>query len=98
MGARKADGLPQPSQGTRGMRRGRIMADFLRDMADNGSQDDTVAAVERIAQDLVEDIEHGRVRGDTAEELERRLKAEDIELRPEAVEALADDVEEEASR
>ncbi|HVX08957.1 hypothetical protein [Humibacter sp.] len=74
------------------------MADFLRDMADNGSQDDTVAAVERIAQDLVEDIEHGRVRGDTAEELERRLKAEDIELRPEAVEALADDVEEEASR
>jgi hypothetical protein len=67
-------------------------------MADNGSQDDTVAAVERIAQDLVEDIEHGRVRGDTAEELERRLKAEDIELRPEAVEALADDVEEEASR
>jgi hypothetical protein len=80
------------------MRRGRIMADFLRDMADNGSQDDTVAAVERIAQDLVEDIEHGRVRGDTAEELERRLKAEDIELRPEAVEALADDVEEEASR
>jgi hypothetical protein len=80
------------------MRRGRIMADFLRDMADNGSQDDTAAAVERIAQDLVEDIEHGRVRGDTAEELERRLKAEDIELRPEAVEALADDVEEEASR
>jgi hypothetical protein len=80
------------------MRKGQIMADFLRDMADNGSQDDTVAAVERIAQDLVEDIEHGRVRGDTAEELERRLKAEDIELRPEAVEALADDVEEEASR
>jgi hypothetical protein len=74
------------------------MADFARDIAGNGSQDDTVVAVERIAQDLVEDIEHGRVRGDTAEELEKRLKAEDIELRPEAVEALADDVEEEASR
>jgi hypothetical protein len=80
------------------MRKGQIMADFARDIADNGAQDDTVDAVERIAQDLVEDIEHGRVRGDTAEELEKRLKAEDIELRPEAVEAIADDVEEEASR
>jgi hypothetical protein len=74
------------------------MADFARDIADNGAQDDTVTAIERIAQDLIEDIEHGRVRGDTAEELTRRLQAEDIELRPEAVDALADDVEEEASR
>jgi hypothetical protein len=67
-------------------------------MADNGAPDDTTEAVERIAQDLIEDIEHGRVRGDTAEVLEERLKAEDIELRPEAIEALADDIEEEASR
>ncbi|MGA0568575.1 hypothetical protein ACO2Q7_14690 [Rathayibacter sp. KR2-224] len=74
------------------------MADFVRDVADNGAQDDTMQAVERIAQDLIEDIEHGRVRGDTAEVLEERLKAEDIDLRPEAIEALADDIEEEASR
>ena len=74
------------------------MADFARDMADNGAPDDTTEAVERIAQDLIEDIEHGRVRGDTAEVLEERLRAEDIELRPEAIEALADDIEEEASR
>jgi hypothetical protein len=67
-------------------------------MADNGAPDDTTEAVERIAQDLIEDIEHGRVRGDTAEVLEERLRAEDIELRPEAIEALADDIEEEASR
>lgn len=74
------------------------MADFVRDVADNGAQDDTMQAVERIAQDLIEDIEHGRVRGDTAEVLEERLKAEGIDLRPEAIEALADDIEEEASR
>ena len=74
------------------------MADFVRDVADNGAQDDTMQAVERIAQDLIEDIEHGRVRGDTAEVLEERLKAEDIDLRPEAIEAIADDIEEEASR
>ena len=74
------------------------MIDFARDIADNGAQDDTMATVERIVQDLLEDIEHGRVRGDTAEILDARLRAQHIELRPEALDALADDVEEEASR
>lgn len=74
------------------------MADFARDIADNNGPDETVAAVERIAEELIEDIEHGRVLGDTAEALEQRLRAEDIELRPEAIEALADDIEEQASR
>lgn len=74
------------------------MIDFARDIADNGAQDDTMATVERVVQDLLEDIEHGRVRGDTAEILDERLRAEHIELRPEALDALADDVEEEASR
>lgn len=74
------------------------MADFARDVADNGAENDTMAAVERIAQDIIEDIEHGRVRGDTADVLGERLRAEHIELRPEALDALADDVEEEASR
>ncbi|GAB3610659.1 MULTISPECIES: hypothetical protein [Humibacter] len=74
------------------------MADFARDVADNGAENDTMAAVERIAQDVIEDIEHGRVPGDTAEVLDERLRAEHIELRPEALDALADDVEEEASR
>ncbi|MGN6198750.1 hypothetical protein [Humibacter sp.] len=74
------------------------MIDFAKDIADNGAQDDTMATVERVVQDLLEDIEHGRVRGDTAEILDERLRAEHIELRPEALDALADDVEEEASR
>jgi hypothetical protein len=74
------------------------MIDFARDIADNGTRDATTEAVERIARDVIEDIEHGRVRGDTVGEIERRLKAEHIELRPEAIESLADDVEEEASR
>jgi hypothetical protein len=74
------------------------MADFARDLADDETQGGIMAAVQRIAQDVVEDIEHGRVQGDTAEMLERRLRAQHIELRPEVVEALADDIEEEASR
>ena len=74
------------------------MTDFAKDIADNGAQDDPMATVERVVQDLLEDIEHGRVRGDTAEILDELLRAEHIELRPEALDALADDVEEEASR
>ena len=34
------------------------MIDFARDIADNGAQDDTMATVERVVQDLLEEVLH----------------------------------------
>jgi antitoxin component HigA of HigAB toxin-antitoxin module len=74
------------------------MPDIPRDIADDGTEDDTEQAVERIAAEVLDDIEHGRVEGDTASILSQRLEAEGILLRSEAIDSIAEDIEEEASR
>lgn len=74
------------------------MTDIPRDIADDGTENDTEEVIERIAADILDDIEHGRVTGDTAAILAERLAAEGIELRSEAIDSIAEDIEEQASR
>jgi len=74
------------------------MTDIPGDIADDGTENDTEEVIERIAADVLDDIEHGRVAGDTAAILAERLAAEGIELRSEAIDSIAEDIEEQASR
>lgn len=74
------------------------MADIAKDIADDGAEHDDEEAVERVAADVLDDIEHGRVEGDTATVISERLEERGIHLREESIESIADDIEEDASR
>lgn len=73
------------------------MADFIRDVADDGVEDPTEVKIEQIAEEVLEDIRLGLI-DDVASALEKRLAAAGVELRPEAIDNLAEDIENEASR
>jgi hypothetical protein len=74
------------------------MTDIPRDIAEDGSENDTEEAIERVAADVLDDVEHGRIDGDTATVIAERLEAQGIHLRTEAIDSIAEDIEEEASR
>jgi len=74
------------------------MTDIPRDIADDGAEHSDEETIERIAVDVLDDIEHGRMRGDTATLIGERLEAVGIRLRSEAIESIAEDLEEQASR
>ena len=74
------------------------MADIARDIADDGAEHDDEEAIEQVAAEVLDDIEHGRVDGDTATLVAERLEQRGIRLREEAIESIADDVEADASR
>jgi hypothetical protein len=73
------------------------MADFIRDVADDGVENPTEVKIEQIAEEVLEDIRLGLI-DDVASALEKRLAAAGVELRPEAIDNLAEDIENEASR
>jgi len=74
------------------------MTDIPKDIAEDGAQHDDEETIERVAAEVLDDIEHGRVDGDTATLVSQRLEAEGIQLRTEAIDSIAEDIEEEASR
>jgi len=74
------------------------MPDIPRDIADDGAEHDDEEVIEQVAADVLDDIEHGQVDGDTSTVLEDRLEQRGIHLRGEAIESIADDIETDASR
>lgn len=74
------------------------MADIARDIADDGAEHDDEEVIEQVAADVLDDIEHGRVEGDTSTVVAERLERRGIHLRDEAIDSIADDIEEDASR
>lgn len=73
------------------------MADFIGDVANDGVEDPTEQKIERVAQQVLEDIQLGLI-DDVTIALEQRLADAGVELRPEAIDNLAEDIENEASR
>jgi hypothetical protein len=74
------------------------MADFRADIADDGADDPIESTVEEIASEVLEEIKHGQFDGDVAATLEKRLTDAGVQLRPEAIDSLAEDIENDASR
>jgi hypothetical protein len=74
------------------------MTNFLRDIADDGTEHSTEAEIQAIAEELVEEIHLGQIEDDVSTVLEQRLEAAGIALRPEALDSLAEDIENDASR
>jgi hypothetical protein len=77
---------------------GDIGREIVGDIADDGAEHDDEEVIERVAREVLEDIEHGRVDGDTATLVAARLEQQGIRLRTEAIDSIAEDIEEEASR
>lgn len=74
------------------------MADIVRDVADDGAERRDEEIIEQVAAEVLEDIEHGRLEGDTATAIARRLEQRGIRLRTEAIDSIAEDIEADASR
>lgn len=74
------------------------MADIVRDIADDGAEHDDEEIVAQVAEEVLEDIEHGRIEGETADVIAQRLEDRGIRLRREAIDSIAEDIEEDASR
>ena len=58
---------------------------------------DDQAAVEQVLEEVRDDIRHGQVDDDTSHVLEERLAESGVELRPEAVDDLAEEIENDVS-
>jgi hypothetical protein len=74
------------------------MIDFAKDVADDGSEDPIELKIAEIAEEVLEDIQHGQVDEDVATVLRQRLEKAGVDLRPESLDSLAEDIENEASR
>ena len=74
------------------------MIDFAKDVADDGSEDLIESKIAEIAEEVLEDIQHGQVDEDVATVLRQRLEKVGVDLRPESLDSLAEDIENEASR
>ena len=74
------------------------MIDFAKDVADDGSEDLIESKIAEIAEEVLEDIQHGQVDEDVATVLRQRLEKAGVDLRPEALDNLGEDIENEASR
>jgi hypothetical protein len=62
----------------------------------HGDDDDT-EAVEQVVEDVRDDIRHGQVADDVSHVLEERLHEAGVELRPEVIDDLAEDIENDVS-
>lgn len=58
---------------------------------------DEAEVVEHIADDVRDDIRHGQVEEDVTHVLEERLEEAGVALRPEAIDDLAEDIENDVS-
>ena len=74
------------------------MINFAKDVADDGSEDLIESKIAEIAEEVLEDIQHGQVDEDVATVLRQRLEKAGVDLRPESLDSLAEDIENEASR
>ncbi|HEX5860168.1 MAG TPA: hypothetical protein VFY91_18810 [Microbacterium sp.] len=61
-----------------------------------GGDDDT-EAVEQVVEDVRDDIRHGHVEDDVSHVLEERLHEAGVDLRPETIDDLAEDIENDVS-
>lgn len=71
------------------------MADFEGDPDDAGASGKTI---DDIAEEVRDDIHLGHIEDDVAHVLEERLKAAGIVVRPEEIDTLADEIENDSSR
>ena len=62
----------------------------------HGSDDDT-EAVEQVVEEVSDDIRHGKVADDVSHVLEERLHEAGVDLRPEVIDDLAEDIENDVS-
>jgi hypothetical protein len=59
--------------------------------------DDETAAVEQVVEEVRDAIRHGQVEDDVSHVLEDRLHEAGVDLRPEAIDDLAEDIENDVS-
>lgn len=59
--------------------------------------DDRSETIEHVVADVEDDIRHGRIPDDVSHDLEQRLDAAGVELPPEAVDDLAEAIENDVS-
>ncbi|WP_169581259.1 MULTISPECIES: hypothetical protein [Microbacterium] len=59
--------------------------------------DDRAETIERVVAEVEDDIRHGRVTDDVSRVLGERLEAAGVALRPDAIEELAEDIENDVS-
>ncbi|WCD93003.1 hypothetical protein [Microbacterium sp. nov. GSS16] len=72
---------------------------MTRDVEQNqtaGTDDDT-EAVEQVVEEVRDDIRHGQVDDDVSNVLEERFDEAGVRLRPEAIDDLAEDIENDVS-
>lgn len=74
------------------------MKDFESDAAEATASPDAVDAVEKIAEDVREDIRLGHVEDDVSHVLKERLDEAGVRVSRAAVDDLAEDIENDASR
>jgi molybdopterin-biosynthesis enzyme MoeA-like protein len=67
-----------------------------REQSDLAGSDDT-DAVEQVVEEVRDDIRHGQVEDDVSSVLEDRLTEAGVELRPETIDDLAEDIENDVS-
>jgi hypothetical protein len=67
-----------------------------REQSDLAGGDDT-DAVEQVVEEVRDDIRHGQVEDDVTSVLEDRLTEAGVELRPETIDDLAEDIENDVS-
>jgi molybdopterin-biosynthesis enzyme MoeA-like protein len=67
-----------------------------REQSDLAGGDDT-DAVEQVVEEVRDDIRHGQVEDDVSSVLEDRLTEAGVELRPETIDDLAEDIENDVS-
>lgn len=60
-------------------------------------RDDDTAAVEQVVEDVRDDIRHGHIEDDVSHVLDERLAEAGIGLRPEVVDDLAEEIENDVS-
>jgi hypothetical protein len=67
-----------------------------REQSDFAGGDDT-DAVEQVVEEVRDEIRHGQVEDDVSSVLEDRLTEAGVELRPETIDGLAEDIENDVS-
>jgi hypothetical protein len=60
-------------------------------------QDDSAEAIEQVVEEVKDDIRHGHVTDDVSHVLEERLNKAGVDLGPEALDDLAEDIENDVS-
>ncbi|WP_247040121.1 hypothetical protein [Arthrobacter rhizosphaerae] len=73
------------------------MSDSAAENPATPTPEDSAKTVERIADDIRDDVRLGHVQDDVSHVLEERLDEAGIEMRPEDVDDLAEEIEKDAS-